>query len=244
MNINNKESIIITGDNHGSIEKFIGLNHILGKDANKYVTIVCGDWGLVYYPERVPYFYQQMQFKQMLAEMNDMIYFVVLGNHENYDILNSYPEKEAFGNKVLCDPNFPNIVYAKRGEIYTICGKNFWCFGGGYSIDVNMRQPNLSWWEQELPTKEEKEYGLKNLKDNIDKIDYIVTHTCPQNFIIETKIITMTKINRELEEFLQEVFDISWDKIKKWYCGHFHIDKKSMCNKIHFLYNSFAEIGD
>lgn len=46
-----------------------------------------------------------------------------------------------------------------RGEIYLIEGKKIFTFGGAFSHDKMYRREGISWWEDELPTKEECEYA-------------------------------------------------------------------------------------
>ena len=42
-----------------------------------------------------------------------------------------------------------------RGEVFKINDKVFFVMGGGYSIDKVIRIPGKSWWEEEMPAKEE-----------------------------------------------------------------------------------------
>lgn len=43
-----------------------------------------------------------------------------------------------------------------------------------------LRINHISWWKEELPTDEEMAFGLENLKANEDKVDFIISHCCPQ----------------------------------------------------------------
>ena len=38
---------------------------------------------------------------------------------------------------------------------------------------------DFSWWDLELPTKEEMQRGINNLEKMDYKVDYIISHCCP-----------------------------------------------------------------
>ena len=61
-------------------------------------------------------------------------------------------------------------------------GKTFFTFGGGYSIDKPFRKENVSWWPAEMPNTKEYENGLQHLS-NRDHVDYIITHTAPDETV-------------------------------------------------------------
>lgn len=76
-----------------------------------------------------------------------------------------------------------------RGQIFTIEGKKFFTFGGAYSIDHYMRVKNISYWDEEIPCKEEYDEAVKNLTLCDKNVDYIITHTAPReviNFVAKT----------------------------------------------------------
>ena len=54
-----------------------------------------------------------------------------------------------------------SVIHLMRGQIYTIDGKTFFTFGGGYSCDIETRVEHRSWWQQELPTTQEWNEALK-----------------------------------------------------------------------------------
>lgn len=66
----------------------------------------------------------------------------VMGNHDNYDIIEKLPEVEMFGAKALKVSD--NVFYLKRGEIYTIDDKRFLILGGAMSDDKVWRKPHES----------------------------------------------------------------------------------------------------
>ena len=99
----------------------------------------------------------------------------VMGNHDNYDMLEKLPEIEMFGNKILkvCD----NVFYLKRGEVYQIEDKSFLVLGGAMSNDKDWRTPHKSWWLQEEWNEAEKERCLDKIKQCGGNFDYVLSHT-------------------------------------------------------------------
>lgn len=68
--------------------------------------------------------------------------------------------------------------------------------------------------------------GWENLKKSGFKVDYILTHTAPQNIVSKMGYKDLPGRNEEapLREFLQQVADHT--DFKAWYFGHFHKDCK------------------
>lgn len=155
---------------------------------------------------------------------------VVLGNHENYDEIEELPWTEMFGGQVQYYESVGRfgtgrIYFAKRGEIYNINGKTFWAFGGALSIDKDTRTPGVSWWEGELPSWWDFEYGMQQLDKVNWNVDYIVSHTCPVNIvgeIIHKTPYTEGKFKDPVAVYFFEIYK----KItfKEWHFGHFHED--------------------
>lgn len=72
--------------------------------------------------------------------------------------------------------------------------------------------------EEELPSKEEMEEGIKNLKENNNKVDFIITHS-PSFCIIALFGYKQDILTNYLEDIRFKT------KYKKWFCGHMHINK-------------------
>ncbi len=99
------------------------------------------------------------------------------GNHENFDLLNVYPVEIWNGGKV--HKINPDIIHLMRGQVYKIDGETFYTFGGVTSIDKDIRRAfSYGWWAQELPSFEELDEGMANLKWYNNKVNYIITHAC------------------------------------------------------------------
>ena len=48
-----------------------------------------------------------------------------------------------------------------------------------------IKTANVNYWPQEIPTEEEYDYALSNLKKVNFKVDYIFSHTGPSSIIEE-----------------------------------------------------------
>lgn len=110
----------ITGDCHGDFKKitFFCEHH---KTAVDDVMIVLGDFGVNHWLGKT-----DKKNKELLAQM-PLTFFAVHGNHEArpYEI-EGYIEKEWCGGIVYMEPKYPNILFAKDGEIYTLEIRNVW----------------------------------------------------------------------------------------------------------------------
>ena len=173
--------IYITGDTHcpEDIHRLntSGFPEQKNLTKNDYV-IICGDFGGVWYPEDSKYHKEDLYWQKWLREKPFTTLFVD-GNHENHYLLSQLPEVEMFGGTIgkVCD----SVYHLKRGQIYTIDGKKFFCFGGAKSIDKEWRVEGLSWWPEEMPSKAEMDYGLVTLEKHDFKVDYILSHCAPSS---------------------------------------------------------------
>ena len=226
--------VFITGDTHGSIgiDKFSHKKWPEGKQLTKndYV-IVAGDFGLIWSLDENNK--DELYWLKWLSEKKWTTLFID-GNHENFNRLNQLPIQEKFGGKVGVVRD--NIFHLKRGEIYTIYNKTFFCFGGAKSHDRSYRTLNKTYWEEEIPNSQEMEHAHQNLNRVNNKVDYIITHTVPDDLI---PILQVNKNNIDpTRRFLN--FIISNTSYERYFCGHMHIDKD--LGKFSLLYNRIIQI--
>ena len=160
------------------------------------------------------------------------------GNHENFDLMACTGSESAWngGRVQIIQEDIKRLL---RGQIYEIEGHKFWTMGGGNSIDRIYRQKGVSWWSQEMPSREEYEEGTKNLERVDYKVDYILTHTCPET-IGRQLVNTIYPGEEELQRYLE--FIANEAEFKDWYFGHWHVDKD--IGKFHALYNRIIKLGE
>jgi len=243
----------VVGDTHGFGSDFRKVK--TWSKANKKeltkddVLIQLGDAGWIWYAPGTNK--EQEYWLNWLATRNFTL-LVVLGNHENYDSVEEFPECEMFGGTVQYYESTERfgtgrVYFAKRGEVYNINGKSFWAFGGALSCDKGLRTVGVDFWDGEQPTWNEFEYGMTQL-DKVDwKVDYVITHTCPVNIIgdvIHTTVYTEGKFKDPVAEYLYEVYKKI--EFSEWFAGHFHtdvtLDYSSTGDGIfHFCYNNLPK---
>lgn len=223
--------LFITGDTHGPLNSgklwkglMAGCAHSLTKDD---VLCVLGDfgWCFSFAPEG-----EEAPYERDGLDAIERLPFTTVfidGNHENFPRLYQYPTGHKYGGEVGILR--PHIYHLKqRGHIYNICGHKIWCMGGAPSFDFSQRTPMKDWWPNEIPSTKELEYGLEQLKQAGDSVDYIFTHDGPAYIVWYLLMQLGARVTqREFERqspagYLQYLArDI---KYKRWYFGHHHID--------------------
>ena len=214
--------IFVTGDTHipYNIHKLNTEKFPKQKDLTKddYV-IILGDFGGVWDNSR-----SDMYWRKWLDNKNFTTLFID-GNHENFDLLKKFPEEYKFNGRVgkISD----SIYHLKRGEIYTIENKKFFCMGGASSTDIQYRKLGVSYWNDEIPNNNELYNGISNLIKNNYKVDYILTHCAPNKIQKNVMLFCVNNLpiiytEDKLTKYLQYIYNKC--EFKHWYCGHYHSD--------------------
>lgn len=252
--------IYITGDCHADFHRFSSHIFKAQKDMTKEdFVIICGDFGGVWYDREEERYWLDWLDKKPFTTL------FVCGNHENFDRLyNEFPIVDFHGGKA--HQIRESVFHLMRGNIFELCGKKFFAFGGASSHDISdgiidpddfenddefnktytlwykqrkmFRVKGFSWWEQELPTQEEMDFGIKTLEENDYKVDFVITHCLPQsvaslfsNGLYKADKLTMY-FNQLLDNGLQ---------FQDWYCGHYHTFQDYM-SKFHIRYETIERI--
>lgn len=217
-----EHKIYVTGDCHGDFARMKNKKYAYNRDLKQGdVLIVVGDWGYMFNGSDA-----ERRFLKYLAKLPYYI-CVVDGNHDNFDLIYDRPMEMWCGGKVHVlardSGGKGKIFHMTRGQVFNIYGFKFFTFGGAYSRDKHMRIPGISYWEQELPSDDEYEEGLLNLKANDYKVDYILTHTAPS----ETMSIfySIDPHEKKLNEYLEYVRELTFSHYKHWIFGHLHMDE-------------------
>lgn len=214
--------IYITGDTH---REFYRLHDI----ERNNMLIILGDVGINYYLDE-----RDKKLKEQLNSYNIKL-FCIQGNHEERpENISTYKEVDMFGGKVFIEEEYPNLIFAKNGELYDIDNKKVLVIGGAYSVDKNYRIIyGYPWFKDEQLSKEEMDNILNKYKGQ--HIDIILSHTCPLKYEpteVFIKGIDQSAVDKSMEKFLDKVEEsIDYDK---WYCGHYHTEKQ--INKLEFMF--------
>lgn len=245
--------IYVTGDCHGDFRRFSRDNFPEQKEMTRedYV-IVCGDFGLWNDTKDERYWLD------WLGEKPFTLLFVD-GNHENFDRLYSdeFEVCDFCGGKV--HKIRENVFHLMRGQVFELCGKRFFAFGGAASHDIDdgvldeqnfsnhaeflsqvrrwrrerrmFRINHVSWWERELPSEEEMVSGLKRLELYDNRVDFVISHCCPQ------QIISVFSHGAYQPDALTRYFNTVAEttEFSRWFFGHYH-DNRVIMGKFIMLY--------
>lgn len=216
--------IYITGDTHRDFYRL----HSIEKHKDNMV-IILGDAGINYCLNE-----EDNEVKKYLNDMNIKL-FCIQGNHEERpENISSYKEVDMFGGKVFIEDEYPNLIFAKNGELYTIDDKSILVIGGAYSVDKEYRLIyGYRWFKDEQLNELEKEEILNKYSGK--HVDIILSHTCPLKYEpteVFMKGLDQSKVDKSMEIFLDKIEEIvDYDK---WYCGHFHTEKQ--IDKLEFMF--------
>lgn len=232
--------IYLTGDLHGEHD-MSKLNYFLEKDGasltrDDYV-IILGDFGMIWSADtKYGYLSDQIRLEEYFEEKFPWTTLFIDGNHENFVHLKGFPSRKWGGSRA----NFlsEHCIWLRRGNIYTIDGNTFLTIGGAYSIDKAWRRPYISWWPDEAITRSDINKAKRSLAKHNNKVDYILTHCAPtpihQTIASQEKFTHASKEESYNEALLQEINVTA--NFKRWYFGHYHIDREFEDNKYMCLY--------
>lgn len=241
-------AVFVTGDIHGWIDigKLTPERWPLGEKLRKSdYLVICGDFGLVWTD---PPTLEEKFFLDWLDSRPWTTLFID-GNHENYDLLDSFPTCEWCGGRVSRIPGTKHILHLLRGEIYEMGKFGRWfCMGGAPSHDIGGRTPGKSWWAREIPSKKEYETALANLERVNWQVDYVFTHEVPRKLRRHAMVRhydPSREQDDELSAFLQQVDDrLNKRRLKIWYAGHYHDDMMLRDRQHAEIYNQIVRLGE
>ena len=162
---NSPAKYFITGDKHRNFESLIDfceVNRLRKKD----VIIILGDSGFNYYEDE-----RDDDLKKRLQNVGTTL-LCLHGNKENRpENIPTYGVQTFCGGLVYYEPKYPNILFAKDGEIYNFNGKEFMVCGGAHSVDkIRCISEDYPYWDDEMPSEETKFVIETALRDRGNKI--------------------------------------------------------------------------
>lgn len=218
-------SVFVTGDTHGCTSHTKKLYTRPFSQTGKNFTkddavIILGDFGWCFSATKDGKETKDEHAGLKQLDRQKWTTLFVDGNHENFDRLYAYEEGFRFGGKV--GVLRPSVFHLKeRGHIYEIDGHKCFVFGGAFSTDKASRTEGVTWWPQEMPTRQEYDRGLDEMEKANWKVDYILTHEAP--FEIGKRIQGEYIKKDALSEYLNEIAKRA--DFKAWYFGHHHVNK-------------------
>ena len=228
--------VILTGDTHGEfdrIEQFCEEYETTEND----VMVILGDAGINYWLDE-----QDEALKERLSQL-PITLFCIHGNHEERpEEVPGYELVEWRGGFVWIQPEYPNLLFAKDGEIYQFDGKAVITIGGAYSVDKYYRLAvGAPWFGTEQPDECTKGQVMSALNRAGWKVDYVFSHTVPLSAIPRHALlptVDQEMVDNSTEEWLEEIAQKL--DYQGWFAGHFHITWS--LDRIQILYEDYMEL--
>lgn len=225
--------IYITGDTHGQFERIEAFCRRF-ETKREDVMIILGDAGINYSGE----VYDRV--KKEFLESLPITLFCIHGNHEQRPYtIGGYKEKAWHGGMVYCEEKYPSLLFAKDGEVFDLDGRQTIVMGGAYSVDKMVRLIyGYGWWQDEQPSDEIKMHAENQLNKLGWKVDVVLSHTIPLKYEpaeVFLPGIDQSRVDKSTEEWLDGIEDRL--EYEKWYCGHYHTEKK--VDRMEIMFENF-----
>jgi 3-oxoacid CoA-transferase subunit A len=220
----------ITGDTHGDFRAVVRfcLSHNLAADDT---VIVLGDAGINYFGNK-----RDEEPRKLIAKTPATI-FCIHGNHERRpQAMDCYQEVLWNGGAVFQEPEYPNILFAKDGEMFDLDGIKAIVIGGAYSVDKQIRlEKGWSWFANEQPDVLTKAYVEQQLEALDWQVDVVLSHTCPLRYEpveVFLDFVDQSTVDKSTEIWLDTIEQQL--TYKRWYCGHYHTAKR--IDRLQFMF--------
>ena len=222
--------VIYTGDIHGSPFRIVSFCDKIGIGKNDTIVLL-GDVGANYYGDK-----RDSSCKKILSKIGANI-LCIHGNHENRPSnIDTYRLTKWNGGDVWVEDKYPNLFFAKDGEIFDLEGMKHLVIGGAYSVDKYYRLNNgQKWFPDEQPSDKIRAYVEEQIKK---PFDIVLSHTCPFKYEPTDMFLPMvdqSTVDASTEHWLDEIEEKI--EYEAWFCGHWHTDRR--VDKVHFMFTSF-----
>lgn len=204
--------VYITGDMHGDLARF--KDKAIKRLRKNDTLIVAGDFGFVWdgspAEQKTLAWIGSRKFNTLFIE----------GTHDNLDLLEQYPVEGWNGGQTHVISG--RLRHLLRGELFTLENDRYFVMGGGESLDSDVREPGVSWWEAEMPSDQELDAARQRLADSNQVVDYIITHQCPSSIAS-----CMDTGHHQRVNLLTALFDQLQQqcRYKHWFFGNYHTDR-------------------
>lgn len=206
--------VYVTGDMHGDLERLYDKEFRKLKKGD--VLLVCGDFGYIFDGSKT-----EKQVVKYLATRKFVTAFVE-GTHDNLDTI--YRCRTTVWKGGMVHRIKGNLLHLMRGQIFNIDGYSFFTFGGGESIDKDMRVESGRWWRDEEATPSEMADGARVLYEAGCNVDFIITHE-PPSLVKSAMLLRRGDTDRvnKLNGYLEEIGRSC--NFGHWYFGSLHEDR-------------------
>lgn len=228
--------LYITGDMHGDFSRINFFCSMQPLTPEHDTLIILGDAGLNYYGDR-----RDAARKASVSRL-PLTLLCIHGNHEmRPEKIAVYKENIWRNGAVYVEAAYPNILFAKDGEIFDLDGIRAIAIGGAYSVDKYYRLAyGYRWFEDEQPSEGIRQRVEERLASVNWQIDAVLSHACPLKYEpteVFIEGIDQSTVDKSTERWLDAIeSNLSY---KRWYCAHYHTEKH--IDKLQFLYRSIQE---
>ena len=227
--------IYITGDTHRDFARVDKLVFSVGSTIDD-VLVILGDAGINFSGAL-----KDGELKEQLS-MLPITLLCIYGNHEKRpEDIGTYEETDWRGGVVYWEPKYPNLLFAKDGEIYDLEGHRCIAIGGAYSVDRHYRTEGHNWWPDEQPSDEIKRRVEARLTEERWSVDIVLSHTCPYRYIPRHAFLTsipQNTIDNSTEHWLDSIEKrLTYNR---WFCGHFHINET--IDSVRFMFGDVIDL--
>ena len=223
------------GDTHGEFAGVAAFCTWKGSTV-KDMLIILGDVGINGENQQ-----RDKQVKEFLSTL-PITLFCVHGNHDRRPAaIPSYQETLWNGGLCYKEESYPNLIFAKDGEIYDLEGQAVLVIGGAASADKAYRlEHGLPWWEDEKPSEEIQYYTERKLSERGWMVDQVLSHTLPLRYVPKERLEASQKAGSSdisTEQWLDRIEQRT--DYKKWSAGHWHVDLQ-INEKVEILYRNYC----
>lgn len=231
--------LYFTGDVHGNIKGLLYRLDRMGiPHTPDQIIVLLGDVGVNYLQNTADYVN-----KKRLQD-SGRTYFCIHGNHEmRPESIASYQKQLGNFGMVYVEQEFPNLQFAKDGELYDLEGYKTLVLGGAYSVDKFYRlECGARWFADEQITPERRKAILEQIT-TFGQLDLVLSHTCPYSWQPTDLFLNgldQSTVDNSMEKWLEEV-EIHLN-YRHWLFAHFHDDRK-INSKVTMLFNTIKNIN-
>jgi predicted phosphodiesterase len=219
------EPIIYAGDTHGYASAFQKIDKKAIREGCKIIVQV-GDCGVLWAKdhEAEKYFDGRSRRGAHVSGIGTVppedcpVWYTCGGNHDNYTAFNQKWEESGRTDVYELAPGCFGV---RRGSVVSLAGQSHLFFGGAFSIDKMYRKEGVSWWPEEIPSKEEFDRFFDSLNDFCPAV--VVSHDVPARVGPNSHHYGEQWRNEVVPKNLENALANSEWHPELWFFGHHHI---------------------